>query len=175
MNEYASIGKIVATFGLGGDVILKHGLGQKTNMKQVKTVFIEDAAGSYIPWFVASSKAKQEDEMYLKLDGVDTKEAARPLTTKKLWVRTEDFRKLVKQSSPIALIGYSLYNEALLVGVIEEVIEQPHQVLLTVQYQGNEAYIPLHEETLESIDHRQRKVFVILPEGLLEIYGSGNQ
>lgn len=173
MNEYTSIGKIVATFGVGGEVILKHGLGRKTNMKQVKTVFIEESGGSYIPWFVESSKAKLEDEMYLKLEGVNTKEAAKPLTRKKIWVRNEDFRKLAELSSPIVLLGYTVFNEEEPVGEIEEVIEQPHQVLLGIRYKGKEAYVPLHQETLDSIDHRERKVFVTLPDGLLDIYDTG--
>lgn len=55
-------------------------------------------------------------------------------------------------------------------GPIEEVIEQPHQVLLRVTLEGNEALIPLHAETLDKIDRVAQKVYVTLPDGLLDIY-----
>jgi 16S rRNA processing protein RimM len=37
-------------------------------------------------------------------------------------------------------------------------------------YKGKEALIPLHEDSLEKLDVTNRKVFVTLPDGLLEIY-----
>lgn len=170
MNEYTSIGKIVATFGVSGELILQHALGKKTDLKKIPVIFIEELKGSYLPWFVESSKAKSADEMYVKLEGLATKEAARRLTQKKVWLKTGDFRMLAGKSSPIAMIGYTLLNEDEVLGPIEEVIEQPHQVLLRITLNGNEALIPLHEETLDKIDHAKQQVHVTLPDGLLDIY-----
>lgn len=170
MSEYTSIGKIVATFGVQGELILKHALGKKTDLKQVPVIFIEEIKGSHLPWFVVSAKAKTEDETYIKLEGLNSKESAHRLTQKKVWLKTEDFRKLAGKSSPIAMIGYTLVSEDEILGPIEEVIEQPHQVLLRISLNGNEALIPLHEETLDKIDHKKQEVHVTLPDGLLDIY-----
>ncbi len=63
-----------------------------------------------------------------------------------------------------------LINEIEELGVIEEVIEQPHQVLLRITLEGNEALIPLHDETLDKIDHKKQQVHVTLPDGLLDVY-----
>jgi 16S rRNA processing protein RimM len=170
MTEYTSIGKIVATFGLSGELVLKHGLGKKTALKEVPVIFIEEVKDSYIPWFVTESKVKTEDEMYLKVEGVNTKEAAQRFTRKNVWLKTDDFRKLAGKSSPIALIGYLLISEGEVLAAIEEVIEQPHQVLLRITLSGNEALIPLHDETLDKIDHKKQQVHVTLPDGLLDVY-----
>ncbi len=170
MAEYTSIGKIVAAFGLSGEVILKHGLGKKTALKDISVIFIEEVKDSYIPWFVETSKAKTEDEMHLKVEGINSKEAAQRLTQKKVWLKTDDFRKLAGKSSAIALIGYLLVNEGEELAPIEEVIEQPHQVLLRITLGGNEALIPLHDETLDKIDHKKQQVHVTLPDGLLDVY-----
>ncbi|MCE3281912.1 MAG: rRNA processing protein RimM [Chitinophagaceae bacterium] len=171
MSEYTSIGKIVAAFGLQGEMVLKHALGKKTALNKVQAIFIEETAGSYIPWFVTGSKARTEDEMLVTLEGIKSKEDARRLTRKKVWLKTEDFRSLAGKSSPITLLGYRLItDEDEDLGPVEEVIEQPHQVLLRITVNNNEALIPLHAESLDKIDHDKRQVHVILPDGLLDVY-----
>lgn len=55
-------------------------------------------------------------------------------------------------------------------GEIIEVIEQPMQVLCKIMYKNVEALIPLHEETLVSINQKKKEVHVTLPEGLLDVF-----
>jgi len=105
------------------------------------------------------------------LEGILTKEQAHRLISKQVWLLDTDFRRLAGNSSPISLLGYKLFNEEEHIGNIEEVIEQPHQVLLKITYNGNDALIPLHDETLDKIDRKKGEVYVTLPDGLLEIYG----
>jgi 16S rRNA processing protein RimM len=42
--------------------------------------------------------------------------------------------------------------------------------MVTILYQGQEAYIPLHEESLKGVDHAKKQVDVALPDGLLDLY-----
>ena len=172
MNAQINIGKIVATFGTQGEVLLVHALGKKTNLNLIGALFIEITKGNKIPYFITNSKAKNKEEMYVCLEGVNSKEAARILIGKQIWVSEEDFRKLAGKQSAIALLGYSIVENGVVIGVVQEVIEQPHQILLSIQYKGNEAYIPLHEATLHNINHNKKEVHVVLPDGLLAIYES---
>ena len=81
-----------------------------------------------------------------------------------------DFKKYSEKSAPIALLGFNIIEGENDLGTIIEVIEQPHQILCAIIYNGKEALIPIHEGSLIKIDKRNKKVFVDLPEGLLEIY-----
>jgi 16S rRNA processing protein RimM len=170
MNDYINIGKLVSAFGLTGELILKHALGKKTVFKEGEVIFIEQLKGSYLPYFIQSSKSKTKDETSVKLEGVDTREKALKLVQKNIWLQEADFRKLVAKNSPLGLLGYTLIDQGKTLGKIDEVIEQPHQVLLQINIEGKEALIPLHEETLVNIDHKKNEVYVTLPEGLLDIY-----
>ena len=169
-NNYINIGKIVSAHGLSGEVILKHALGKKTSFKESEVVFVEQVKGSYLPHFIASSKAKTTEETIMQFDDIDSREKALKLIKKQVWLTEEEFTKHAAKSSPIALLGFMLINEGEKIGIIDEVIEQPHQVLCTVIINGKEAFIPLHEETLLNIDRKKKEVYVSLPEGLLEIY-----
>ena len=168
--DTVSVGKFVATFGLQGELILKHALGRKTDLKNLSVLFIEDKSGSQLPYFVSSTKAKNHEEVFVKLEGTDSKEAAQLLTRKNVWLKKEDFEKFAAPAAAISLIDYTVVENKKVLGRITEVIEQPHQVLCTVVINGKEAFIPLHEETLLKIDRKKKEVYVDLPEGLLEIY-----
>lgn len=172
MSEYIHIGKLVASFGLKGELILKHELGKKTVFKGIEVLFVEETKGNYLPYFIENSKASNQTETILKLEGLNTKESAARLVSRNAWVADADFRKLVGKTAPIALLGYLLVDDGKALAPIEEVINQPHQVLLRISLEGKEALIPLHQETLDSIDHEKKQVHVTLPDGLLEIYTS---
>ena len=170
MSNQINIGKIVATFGTQGEVILTHALGKKVQLKGIEAIFIEITKGNLIPYFISSSKAKSTEEIFISLEGITSKEMAHKLIGKQAWLGEEDFRQLAGKQSAIALLGYTIINEAVNIGVVNEVIEQPHQILLSITYKGNEAYIPLHQESLKKINHTKKEVHVVLPDGLLEIY-----
>jgi 16S rRNA processing protein RimM len=170
MTEYFNIGKFVGTFGLKGELVLKHTLGKKTSLKGLTAFFIEEKKESFIPWFVESTKIKNEEEIYIKLEGIATKEQANRLTQKQVWLPEADFKKFSSKSSPISFLGYDIVENDKILGKILEVIEQPHQVLCRIDLNGKEAFIPLHEDTIVRIDKKKGQVVVELPEGLLEIY-----
>jgi len=170
MNEYIHIGKLVASFGLKGEMILKHELGKKSNFKGIEVIFVEEQKANYLPYFMESAKASNDAETYIKFEGINSKEAAQRLVSRNAWVSDTDFRALVGKTAPLALLGYTLINEGEELAPIEEVINQPHQVLLRITYKEKEALIPLHEASLDKIDHVKKQVHVILPDGLLEIY-----
>jgi len=170
MTEYFKIGKIVASFGLKGEVILKHNLGKKTSLKGLQTIFIEERKQGFLPWFIETTKIKNEEELYLKLEGIDVREQAISLTQKEIWIPENDFKKFSAKSSPINLLGYEVVENENILGTILEIIEQPHQLLCRIEVAEKEVLIPLHEGTIKKIDRQNNRVIVELPEGLLEIY-----
>ena len=170
MVEYFKIGKFVAAYGLKGELVLKHELGKKTSLKGLQTIFIEEEKESFLPWFIESTKIKNEKEVFVKLEGVESREAAIKLTQKEVWFTDADIKKFSAKSSPINLLGYTIVNNKQPVGEILEIIEQPHQLLCRVEIKGKEALIPLHQNFLQGINHAKKHVNVELPEGLIEIY-----
>ena len=170
MTNYCSIGKLVGTFGYKGELVLRHHLGKRTSLKGLEGIFIEEKKGEMLPWFITSTKIKNEQEIYLKVEGIETKESAQRLIQKQVWLTEADFLKYANPSSPISFLGFHIINEGEDLGEILEVIEQPHQLLCRVEMNGKEVLVPLHDDTLEKIDHKKRQVIVQLPEGLLDVY-----
>src|SRR6185312_10686193 len=170
MRNYFKIGKLAATFGLEGQLILEHNLGKRTSLKGLENIFIEETSNSFLPYFIESVKIKNEKEVYIKLEGLTSKEDARKFVKKEVWLMENDFKKFSASAAPISLLGFMVINEDDELGEIVEVIEQPHQVLCKIILNGKEALIPVHGDSLEKIDNKNRKLFLNLPDGLLDIY-----
>ena len=170
MADYFNIGKFVAVHGLQGELLLQHELGKKSSLKGLAALFIEDKNKSFLPYFIQQARVKSEDEVYIKLEGIDTREQAQRFTRRPAWVPEADFKKLAAKSAPASLLGYEIIDNGTALGEILELIEQPHQLLCRLEIQGKEVLIPLNESSLQSVDHRKKKVLVTLPDGLLSIY-----
>lgn len=168
--EYFKIGKLVAVHGLKGELLLQHELGKKTSLKGLQAIFVEEKKKSFLPWFIETTKIKSEQEIYLKLEGINTREAAIKLFQKEIWLPEADFKKYAAKTAPASLLGYSIINNNEPLGEILELIEQPHQLLCRLEIKGKEVLIPLNETFLIKTDHKKKQVIVDLPDGLLEIY-----
>ncbi|HUZ62068.1 MAG TPA: hypothetical protein VMU83_25055 [Hanamia sp.] len=170
MNQYFKIGKLAATFGVDGQLVLEHNLGKKTSLKGLEIIFVEEKKDSFLPYFIASTKTKSDKEIYISLEGIDSKEAAHALIKKEVWMSEDDFKKFAANAAPISFLGFMIINDKKELGQVIEVIEQPHQLLCTIVIDGYEVLIPIHENSLEKIDKKNRILYVNLPDGLLEIY-----
>src|SRR5690349_5527827 len=170
MKNYFNIGKLVATFGVKGELILKHSLGKKTSLPGLETIFIEEKKDELLPWFIEATRIKSETEIYIKLEGLNAKEPAQRLVQRPIWLTADDFHKFAARSAPISLLGYHVLHQGEDLGEILEVIEQPHQLLCRIELNGKEVLLPVHTETLQKVDKNKKQVILDLPEGLLDIF-----
>ncbi|NML19319.1 16S rRNA processing protein RimM [Pseudoflavitalea sp. G-6-1-2] len=170
MTNYQSIGKLAATFGVKGELVLVHHLGQKTALKGVTTIFIEVKRDELLPYFVEETRIKNETELFIKIEGINTKEEARNFIQKQIWLPEATVQQFTNKTAPISLLGFHIIDNGTDIGEILEVIEQPHQVLARIDLDGNEALIPMHPETLLKVDKKLKQVHVVLPDGLLDVF-----
>ncbi len=169
-NSYRNIGKIVSAFGLKGDLIVHHHLGKKVSVTKLKVIFLEGKKQEMLPYFISFAKKKGIDELMLKLEGVDSKEAVSPYLRHDVWIREEEMSWHTSVDNPIGWVGYRVLDQDRDLGSILEIIEQPHQILCRLQMEGKEVLLPVNEQTLRRIDHPAKSLYLALPDGLLEVY-----
>ena len=170
MAAYLKLGKILSAHGLTGELLLEHTLGKASSLKKVEVLFIEDYKKALLPYFVTFSRKKTADAVFISLEGINTRERAQQLVSRAVWIPEELYQQLASKNAPANLLGYQIVENDKEIGLITEVIEQPQQLVCKVFIQEQEVLIPLHEDTLLSIDHAAKKVIVQLPDGLLDIY-----
>lgn len=170
MEKYFKIGKIVATHGVTGKVVLQHSLGKVSDLKGTEAIFLEIQKDNLLPYFIKSATSKNEEQTFLELEQIGSPESAKKILRKEVWLAQRDFEKHRHASAPISLLGFTAFDQKENLGEILEVIEQKHQTLCKVMLGKNEAWLPVHEETLKHVDAKKRQVFLQLPDGLLDVY-----
>src|SRR6202171_2834090 len=166
-NSYRNIGKIVSGFGLKGEMIVQHHLGKKIAVSKIKVIFLEQKKDELLPYFVENIRKKGENELYLKLEGIDNKEAASKYMRREVWMKEEEIQAHTQKNNPIGWVGYRVLDQGKDLGPILEVIEQPHQVLCRLEIDAKEVLIPINEQTLDKTDHKTKRLLLNLPDGLL--------
>jgi len=169
-NNYRNIGKIVSVFGLKGEMIVQHHLGNKIAVTKIKVIFLEQKKGELLPYFTESVHKKGNDELSLKLEGVDSKESASKFMRREVWMKEEEVQTHTGKNNPISWVGYRVVDHGKDLGPVLEVIEQPHQILCRIEINGREVLIPINEQTLQKVDHKTKSLLLTLPDGLLEVY-----
>lgn len=170
MEKYFKIGKIVATHGVAGRMVLQHSLGKSSDLKNTEVLFFEESPDNFLPRFIKSAAAKNEQETFVELEDIHSKEAAKVFLRKEVWLRERDFNAHRDDSSPISLLGFTAFDGKESLGEILEVVEQKHQTLCRVMLGNAEAWLPVNEETLKKINKKKKEVLFELPDGLLDVY-----
>ena len=164
------IGKIVATHGLQGAMVVSHIIGHSDWLKKDDPLFIELNKESYIPYFTSQLKAANEDEYIVNLEEVESVEEARKLIGKHIYVQEEILSKQAADS-PLLWIGFQVIDqEHGNLGPIEDIMQTASQWLAKLTYKDSEVLIPLVDQTIVQVNLKARWLRVDLPEGLLEVY-----
>jgi 16S rRNA processing protein RimM len=164
------IGTILKTRGLKGELQLYIDFENLFDI-DIEAIFI-DMAGKLVPYFVESIKYPQKGIAYIYVEDIDTIEKATPLVKKDVYLPNKLKPKKKKSEFTLKdLLGFIAIdeNEGEL-GEITEINEFPQQLIATVNYKDCDVLFPLNESIIKAIDVVKNKVFIDLPDGLLEIY-----
>ena len=164
------IGKIVATHGLSGSLILTHVAGKSTWLKKGQVLHVEMQKGSFIPYFVSQFKENNNKEYIINVEDVDKVESAKRLITKHVYV-DESILSAFAKDSPLLWIGFNVIdvvNGDL--GNIEDVTQTGYQWLARLTYKNKEVLLPLIDNMIDSVDIKTRVIKMTLPDGLLDVY-----
>lgn len=164
------IGKLVATHGVTGSLVMTHITGESKWLKKGQALMVEMQKGSLIPYFVVQCRAISDEEYIVDLEDVTTPQQAKRLVTKQVYTDEKVLAGMIDHS-PLLWIGFSIsdahYGN---IGTLDDVMQTGTQWIGKLQYKGNEVLIPLVDATLSGLDIKHKILKTNLPEGLLEVY-----
>ncbi len=163
------LGRITKASGFTGSVTVKLDKTYTEYNNITEPVFLE-IEGKPVPFFISESEYSGGDTMKLRFEGYETQERTAIFTGARVYLSghapaeetDDDFQSFA---------GYHLVDQDNnLVGDIDEVIQNPGQLLLKViSPDKREILVPLHENLIISIKKRRKLIIMDIPEGLTEI------
>ncbi|UOG73976.1 ribosome maturation factor RimM [Hymenobacter tibetensis] len=174
LDDCYQLGSIGKPHGLKGFVMAFLDVDDLDAYRKVKSVLLElpTAPGKLTAYEVEKLQPQAESRALLKLKGIDRIEEAEPLRNAKLYRPLTELPALEEDQFYFHdVIGYLVVDEQLgELGAVETFYELPQQDLLAMRYKGQEVLIPVVDELILRADQANKKLYVQLPEGLLDVY-----
>jgi 16S rRNA processing protein RimM len=167
--EYLIVGQLVNTHGVKGELKAIPMTDDPNRFLELEWVFI-DKNGNLEKYNISGVKFFKQF-VILKLEGVDTMEAAEKLKGLYMKVDRANAVKLPKGSFFIAdIIGLPVYDENnVLLGQLTDVLKTGSNDVYVVKHDnGKEILIPALKSVVKEISLDDRRISVILPKGLLD-------
>ena len=176
MEKYISIGFTKKEHRLKGELKVLVEDEYLEDLLKTPVIFLS-IKGRHLPYFV--EEAKLDNELIIKLEDIDSKEAAHLLSSKEIFLQPanllkEEERELEFEDQSNLLFGYLagftiVDLELGELGRIIEVIEFPQQEMAVISHNKNEIFIPINGNLIEKIDKEKQYIYMNLPEGILDI------
>lgn len=125
-----------------------------------------------VPFFIEDFDNKQY--LILKLKGIDSEEEAKKIKASAL-LAFEDDIKIISQNSNFEdteIINYKVFDEKFgCLGKISRINFIPGNPVIEIKNNDDKLIIlPFVENFIKEINHKKQEIYVISPEGLIEIY-----
>jgi len=166
--EYLTVGKITNTHGVKGELKVIPTTSDISRFDYLKIVWVEKD-GRLTEYFVDNVRY-HKNFVLIKLHGIDTMDKAVELKNCDLKVNRKNARPLGENEFFIVdLIGCDVYEGDALLGKITDVLQTgSNDVYVVNGDKYGEILIPALEDVVLDVDIKGKKIWVVLPEGLVE-------
>ena len=162
------IGFINKLQGYKGEVHCIIERGYIEDYEDEKFLFVK-LDGIAVPFAVEEIKDKRGAAV-IKFEDVNDEEYAKRFIDAEVFIEKRS-KKDVQEPNWENLAGYEVIDKAHgSLGIIKTMEEYPQQLIATVMIKEKEVLIPLNEDFLESVNDEEKKIFLKLPEGLIDLY-----
>jgi 16S rRNA processing protein RimM len=168
-------GYIVKAVGYDGTFAVKAETDNLSRYQNIESILI-DLNGTLTPFFITAAAVRDKEIIWLKAEGFNSADDIQNLIKKEIFLPLSMLPELKGNKFYYhEIVGFKVIDETHgEIGLIKDVIELPHQIILQIMQGYTEILVPLNDEILKEL-HRENKTLAIkAPEGLIEIYLNKN-
>lgn len=168
-SDCEKIGYFRKTHGVHGDVVLDFEPQFEYSVEETNHFFIE-LEGLLVPFYISEDgfRFTTAKSAIVTFDWVGNEKYAKRLVGSSVYLYKDAIIDEPEENESM-LEGYLLVDEMLgEIGMINQVDDYSGNIVLTVNYRGNDILIPYNDEILVSMDEAQKTITLKLPEGILE-------
>jgi len=163
MKEFFEIGKIVNVHGIKGEVKIYPYTNNVDLFSNLKYLIFNNKENKII------STRMHKNMILVLFENVTNRNEAEKLVNVSVFIKREDATPLEEGAHYIRdLIGCIIYENNIILGEMVDIIETGSNDVYVVQSEKREILIPALKSVVKKIDIKNKKIDVILPEGLID-------
>lgn len=173
LSEIAEAGRFNKAHGIKGEISAT--LDIDIDLNEVKCIIVS-VDGIFVPFFICSWRPKTADTCLLTIDGIDSDVKAQQFNNRTFYVLRDDLPADEDDDDEDGLyasdlIGYKVIDTTLgEIGVITGINDSTQNVLFIIETTtGDEVFVPVADEFIESIDSETETITTDLPTGLIDL------
>lgn len=165
------LGYVAKVHGLHGEVNIVLDVDYPEDYEDLKQVFLEQKS-RLVPFFIEHFVLLHNNKVLAKFEDFNTVDEVSKLVGSALYLPTKELQELEEgQYYYHELIGFEVLDENLgSIGIVKVIYDLETQDLLGVDHKGKEVLIPIQDQIVLKVDKAEKKVYCLLPTGLLDIY-----
>lgn len=163
--EYTQIGYISKQHGLRGNLLLNLLSDYKISITKIKYLFVEIKA-SKVPFEICKIIFSKNQSYIIKFKNYNNRERTNQFISKNIFLEKKYVQK--NDDELIKIINYKIIKNGTEIGEIKNFFIKK-QIILFCQINNKEVYIPYVETFIKKIDHKKKKIYVELPNEILNI------
>jgi len=169
-SDCDKVGFVKKTHGVFGELVLEFEPQYEYSVENASRFFVE-LDGLLVPFFVTEDgfRFKSENSAIIVFDGVDSEKYAKRMVGSPVFLFKNEIIEMPDEQVESQFDNYLLVDEKLgEIGIIEQVDNYSGNVVITVNYHGQQLLVPFNEDFLIEIDKENKTLKLKLPEGLIE-------
>jgi len=169
-TDCEKIGFFKKTHGVFGDLVLEYVPEYEISIEEANRFFVE-LEGLLVPFFLKEEgfRYKTANSAIVTFDGVESEKYAKRMVGSSVYLFQEEIIREEEESSNTQFLNYLLLDEQRgEIGRIEQMDDYSGNLVLTVNYHGQELLVPFNEDFVVKIDDTAKTLKLNIPDGLIE-------
>lgn len=170
-NNCVKIGYVQKPHGINGELVIRFQEEYYETLEEYPVIFL-DIDNLLVPYFITEEglRFKSSESVITRLEWINSDAKAKELCGSSVFVNDDDVIEFEDEMSTNALVGFQLFGENLgLIGQIKEVHDYAGNLLLLVDYQGKDVFVPINDDLIIRIDEDQKEIELRIAEGLFDL------
>lgn len=165
------VGKVVKKYSFKGEVLVKLDTDEPEQFLEMESVFVEQHK-NLVPFFIERSSLHKSTLLRVQFDDCYNEAAADALIGRDLYLPLTALPPLTGNKFYYhEVIGFTVEEQRFGdVGIITGINDHTAQHLFIIDRDGIEILIPINDQFIVEVNRTQKKVFLNVPEGLIELY-----
>ena len=163
--EYTHVGYISKQHGLRGKLLINILSSYKINIKNIQFLYIE-MESSKVPFEIEKITLNKNQTYLIGLKNYNNREKTIQFLNKNIFIKNQNIE--FNNDALLRIMNYKIIRNGTEVGFVQNFLIK-EQTILFCNIENKEVYIPYVDNFIKKIDHKKKKLYVELPNDLLNL------